>query len=317
MLRIAIPYGTLSSRQMRMLAHIARRYDKGYGHFTTRQNIQFNWPAAVGHPGHPWRNWPPSRCMPSRRLSATASRNVTAEPFFAGAAADEVADPRPLCGDPEAVVSSVHPEFSFLADASSRSRSPARSATGRRLLSGPRHRPEHLKRNEQGELGVNGLCRRRAGPHAPLVAKKLQGLPARGGSGSPTPARDHALVYNLSGRRGTTSTHFGKGPHQDPRPRDGHRGNCSVRSRGRIRSAQGQRTEAAPIADIRAIEASCSRHPDLPSVPMAGRVWLLTRNRMPGLCRPAFARQRTTKHWPSRTYASVTISLKGDRRDTG
>src|SRR5512147_1159048 len=45
MLRIAIPYGTLSSRQMRMLAHIARTYDKGYGHFTTRQNIQYNWPA--------------------------------------------------------------------------------------------------------------------------------------------------------------------------------------------------------------------------------------------------------------------------------
>src|SRR5690349_7256353 len=45
MLRIAVPYGTLSSRQMRTLAHIARRYDKGYGHFTTRQNLQFNWPA--------------------------------------------------------------------------------------------------------------------------------------------------------------------------------------------------------------------------------------------------------------------------------
>ena len=45
MLRVAIPYGTLSSRQMRTLAHVARTYDKGYGHFTTRQNIQFNWPA--------------------------------------------------------------------------------------------------------------------------------------------------------------------------------------------------------------------------------------------------------------------------------
>ena len=46
MLRVAVPYGTLSSRQMRKLAHIARRYDKGYGHFTTRQNIQYNWPAS-------------------------------------------------------------------------------------------------------------------------------------------------------------------------------------------------------------------------------------------------------------------------------
>ncbi len=55
MLRVAVPYGTLSPRQMRMLAHIARTYDKGYGHFTTRQNIQFNWPALAGHPGDPGR----------------------------------------------------------------------------------------------------------------------------------------------------------------------------------------------------------------------------------------------------------------------
>src|SRR6201999_2615571 len=50
MLRVAIPYGTLSARQLRMLAHIARKYDKGYGHFTTRQNLQFNWPRLVDVP---------------------------------------------------------------------------------------------------------------------------------------------------------------------------------------------------------------------------------------------------------------------------
>src|ERR1700742_2037738 len=50
MLRVAVPYGTLSSKQMRMLAHIARKYDKGYGHFTTRQNIQYNWPKLVDVP---------------------------------------------------------------------------------------------------------------------------------------------------------------------------------------------------------------------------------------------------------------------------
>ena len=50
MLRVAVPYGTISSRQMRMLAHIARKYDKGYGHFTTRQNIQYNWPKLVDVP---------------------------------------------------------------------------------------------------------------------------------------------------------------------------------------------------------------------------------------------------------------------------
>ena len=55
MLRIAVPYGTLSSRQMRMLGHIARTYDRGYGHFTTRQNIQFNWPQAARRAGDPRR----------------------------------------------------------------------------------------------------------------------------------------------------------------------------------------------------------------------------------------------------------------------
>ena len=55
MLRVAVPYGTLNARQVRKLAEIARKYDRGYGHFTTRQNIQFNWPALEGHARHPGR----------------------------------------------------------------------------------------------------------------------------------------------------------------------------------------------------------------------------------------------------------------------
>ena len=72
MLRIAIPYGTLSSLQMRKLAHIARVYDRGYGHFTTRQNLQFNWPKLLIFPPF-WKNWPKWKCMLSKhRVTAYA-----------------------------------------------------------------------------------------------------------------------------------------------------------------------------------------------------------------------------------------------------
>jgi len=110
MLRVAIPYGTLSSRQLRMLAHIARRYDRGFGHFTTRQNIQYNWIkldeapdlladlAAVE--------------MHGLQTSGNCIRNVTAD-HWAGVAPDEIEDPRIWC---EIIRqwSTLHPEFSFL-----------------------------------------------------------------------------------------------------------------------------------------------------------------------------------------------------------
>src|ERR1700761_5896870 len=110
MLRIAVPYGTLASRQLRMLAHIARTYDRGYGHFTTRTNIQFNWPKL--------RDVPniladlASVEMHAIQTSGNCIRNVTVDQF-AGAAADEMIDPRPIA---EIVRqwSSLHPEFSFL-----------------------------------------------------------------------------------------------------------------------------------------------------------------------------------------------------------
>jgi sulfite reductase (NADPH) hemoprotein beta-component len=110
MLRVAIPYGTLSPRQLRMLAHIARRYDKGYGHFTTRQNIQFNWPALVDIPAI--LDDLASVEMHAIQTSGNCVRNVTSDQF-AGAAADELEDPRPWC---ELVRqwSTFHPEFSFL-----------------------------------------------------------------------------------------------------------------------------------------------------------------------------------------------------------
>ncbi len=110
MLRIAVPYGTLSAKQMRMLAHIARKYDRGYGHFTTRQNIQFNWPKLVDVPDILADLATVE--MHAIQTSGNCIRNVTAD-HFAGAAADELEDPRPIA---EIIRqwSSLHPEFVFL-----------------------------------------------------------------------------------------------------------------------------------------------------------------------------------------------------------
>ena len=110
MLRIAVPYGTLAPRQLRMLAHIARKYDKGYGHFTTRQNIQFNWIKLVDVP-NALADLATVE-MHAIQTSGNCIRNVTAD-HFAGAAADEIEDPRPLA-EMIRQWSSLHPEFSFL-----------------------------------------------------------------------------------------------------------------------------------------------------------------------------------------------------------
>jgi len=110
MLRVAIPYGTLSSRQMRRLAYIAQRYDKGYGHFTTRQNIQYNWPALKDVPDILMDLAEVQ--MHGFQTSGNCIRNVTADQF-AGAAADEIEDPR-VYGEIIRQWSTLHPEFSFL-----------------------------------------------------------------------------------------------------------------------------------------------------------------------------------------------------------
>jgi len=110
MLRVAIPYGTLDSRQMRMLGHIARKYDRGYGHFTTRQNIQYNWikldeaPDILADLA--------TVEMHAIQTSGNCIRNISSDQF-AGAAADEVADPRPWA-ELLRQWSSFHPEFSYL-----------------------------------------------------------------------------------------------------------------------------------------------------------------------------------------------------------
>ncbi len=110
MLRVAIPYGTLNPRQMRQLAMIAERWDKGYGHFTTRQNVQFNWPKLRDVPD--MLDALADVGMHAIQTSGNTIRNVTAD-HFAGAAADEIADPRPVA-ELLRQWSTDHPEFQFL-----------------------------------------------------------------------------------------------------------------------------------------------------------------------------------------------------------
>jgi sulfite reductase (NADPH) hemoprotein beta-component len=110
MLRVAVPYGTLSSRQLRKLAHIARVYDKGYGHFTTRQNIQYNWPALIDVPDILAELADVE--MHAIQTSGNCIRNITSDPF-AGATADEADDPR-VWSEAIRQWSTLHPEFSFL-----------------------------------------------------------------------------------------------------------------------------------------------------------------------------------------------------------
>ena len=110
MLRVAIPYGVLSSRQLRQLAMIARRWDRGYGHFTTRQNIQYNWTRLEDAPDILAALAEVQ--MHAIQTSGNCIRNVTADPY-AGVAADEIEDPR-VWAEAMRQWSTVHPEFSFL-----------------------------------------------------------------------------------------------------------------------------------------------------------------------------------------------------------
>ena len=110
MLRVAVPYGTLSGPQMHMLAHIARKYDKGYGHFTTRQNIQYNWPSLEDIPAI--LDDLATVEMHAIQTSGNCIRNVTSDQY-AGAAADEIEDPR-IWSEIIRQWSTFHPEFTFL-----------------------------------------------------------------------------------------------------------------------------------------------------------------------------------------------------------
>ncbi|UJW73686.1 nitrite/sulfite reductase [Rhizobium sp. SL42] len=191
MLRVAIPYGTLNSKQMRMLAHIARKYDRGYGHFTTRQNIQYNWPKLSDTPDI--LSELASVEMHAIQTSGNCIRNVTAD-HFAGAAADEVADPRPYA-EILRQWSSLHPEFSFLPR---KFKIAVTGAPSDRAAIQVHDIGLHLKKNEAGELGFAVYVGGGQG-RTPLIAKKIRDfLPE---ADLLTYVTAIVRVYNLNGRR--------------------------------------------------------------------------------------------------------------------
>ena len=191
MLRVAIPYGTLSSRQLRKLGHIARVYDRGFGHFTTRQNIQYNWPALKDVPRILEELAEVE--MHAIQTSGNCIRNVTAD-HFAGAAADEVADPRPFA-EILRQWSSLHPEFSYL---------PRKFKIA--IVGSDHDRAAiqvhdiglQLKKNEAGDLGLAVYIGGGQG-RTPMVAKKIRDfLPI---ADMLTYVTAIVRVYNLHGRR--------------------------------------------------------------------------------------------------------------------
>ena len=191
MLRIAIPYGLLASYQLRKLAEITRKYDKGYGHFTTRTNMQLNWPKLEEVPDILAEL--ASVQMHSIQTSGNCIRNTTTDPY-AGIHKDEIADPRPYC---EIIRqwSTFHPEFAFLPR---KFKIAVIGTETDRAATQVHDVGLHLKKNEDGELGFEVLVGGGLG-RIPVLGKVInEFLP-----------RKHLLsyldailrVYNLHGRR--------------------------------------------------------------------------------------------------------------------
>ncbi|AOZ50066.1 nitrite/sulfite reductase [Chromobacterium vaccinii] len=191
MLRVAIPYGHLRSEQLRKLADIARRYDKGYGHFTTRQNIQFNWPELSKVPDI--LEELSTVEMHAIQTSGNCVRNTTTD-AFAGVADDELFDPRPYC---EIIRqwSTMHPEFTFLPR---KFKIAVSGSVEDRAATMVHDIGLHVSRNEAGEAGFKVIVGGGLG-RTPMVGEVIREfLP-----------RQHLLtyldavlrVYNRFGRR--------------------------------------------------------------------------------------------------------------------
>ncbi len=191
MLRVAIPYGLLSSRQLRMLAHIARKYDKGYGHFTTRQNIQYNWPRLEDVPDILADLATVE--MHAIQTSGNCIRNTTSD-HLAGVCVDELEDPRPWC---EIIRqwSTLHPEFAFLPR---KFKIAVSGAAKDRAATQVHDIGLHLIKNGQGEVGFEVLVGGGLG-RTPIIGQTIR----------PFLEKKHLLsyleailrIYNLSGRR--------------------------------------------------------------------------------------------------------------------
>lgn len=191
MLRLAIPYGAMRGEQMRQLAMIAEKYDRGYGHFTTRQNIQFNWPKLKDVPDI--LDDLADVEMHAIQSSGNCIRNTTSDPF-AGAAPDEIEDPR-ITGEMIRQWSSLHPEFTFLG----RKFKIAVSATEEDRAAIKVHDIGiQIVRNEAGEAGYKVLVGGGLG-RTPMIGKVLREFLPKADL---LPYLEAALrVYNLYGRR--------------------------------------------------------------------------------------------------------------------
>jgi sulfite reductase (NADPH) hemoprotein beta-component len=191
MLRVAIPYGLLSTRQVRMLAHLARKYDRDYGHFTTRQNIQYNWPKLEDVPD--MLADLATVEMHAIQTSGNCIRNTTAD-HLAGIAPDEIDDPRPYC---EIIRqwSTLHPEFNYLPR---KFKIAVTGSPSDRAASEVHDIGLHMKRDASGQVGFEVLVGGGLG-RTPIIGKIIREfLP-----------REHLLsyleailrVYNQEGRR--------------------------------------------------------------------------------------------------------------------
>lgn len=166
MLRIAVPYGMLTSKQLRMFAHIARKYDRGYGHFTTRQNIQFNWlkledtPAILADLA--------SVEMHGIQTSGNCIRNITSDEY-AGVAGDEVVDPRPFA-EILRQWSTFHPEFAYLPR---KFKIAISGATQDRAAIAVHDIGLSIIKNEQGEIGFRVLVGGGLG-RTPMIGSEIR-----------------------------------------------------------------------------------------------------------------------------------------------
>ncbi|MXU64568.1 nitrite/sulfite reductase [Oceanomicrobium pacificus] len=191
MLRIAVPYGTLNGRQMRQFAYIADTWDKGYGHFTTRQNIQFNWPKLKDVPEI--LDALADVEMHAIQTSGNCIRNVTAD-HFAGAAADEVEDPRPTA-ELLRQWSTDHPEFQFLPR---KFKIAVSGASEDRAVTRAHDIGLVLKRDDQGNPGYEVIVGGGLG-RTPMVGKTIREFLPKADL---LPYLEAILqVYNLNGRR--------------------------------------------------------------------------------------------------------------------
>ncbi|MBU3035073.1 nitrite/sulfite reductase [Tritonibacter mobilis] len=165
MLRVAIPYGTLNPDQMRALALLAQKWDKGYGHFTTRQNIQYNWPKLKDVPD--MLDALAEVNLHAIQTSGNTIRNVTAD-HFAGAAADEIEDPRPIA---ELIRqwSTDHPEFQFMGR---KFKIAVSGASNDRAVLKAHDLAVKIVKNDDGEIGYQVLVGGGLG-RTPMIGKVL------------------------------------------------------------------------------------------------------------------------------------------------